>query len=611
MILVGSIVVVALIYGFVFVASYGWTFLLSPLLQRRDRILAAFTLFFGFIVGSQLFLGIIGKLDRFWFLLLILTYSLGSLFVSRTFVLWRIPPLSLGIRAVIVVWLLIQCYCMLFIVLFPPFTNDGLGYHLPNVAKWYQTGRIHQIATPNWASNTLPMNQELVALSSVVLLHNDLVVEWGQFLFVPMLVITLFCLGRFVGGTSYWSLIASLGYSVVPALFLQSITNMSDYALVTLALTSLYWAIMWHTKSQLPFAVLCGISLGLLVGTKTQGLHFTVALGLLLAGLIISKRRWIQSLSFIGFCFVGVFVFGSFWYIKNWHFFGNPFFPFEVKLLWLTFHNPPGSYPLRGYGFEFQNIAINGSALWSQLWQLWPHYHPDLARINGWGWWWLIPGLPLMIGAFIKNYRYRILALPIVLYFVLIIGSIFYQPGNARFLLIVPALPFLALAALSSTVSRRTDIAPLILFSVLAQMMTTWITCWNFGILDTFRIKHILSTPALLRSAYLMMPEWYTKVGEVQRLPLQESVGYFGEQNELSYVLYEPTLTRKVAYIEPTTVDGVITQLNALHIQYLVAEPTPLFSSLVYQLEQSGCFSQSVRGSYLLRYEPHCVQQSH
>jgi hypothetical protein len=495
-----------------------------------------------------------------------------------------------------------QLYAFFFVVLFPPFTNDSLGYHLPNVAKWYQEGRIHQIATPNWASNTLPMNQELVALSSVVLSSTDIFIEFGHTLFIPLVVLSVIALGKSMGGTTQTSLLAAMGVTTIPAFYLQSVTNMSDYAFAALGLCSLYWAIKWLERPLTSFALFFAIASGLIVGTKSQGLHFMVAMGLVLTITVILKKVKIKDL-IQGFLvmLMGIVLLGSFWYIKNFHFFKNPFFPFEVKLPGYTFRNPPGSYPIGGYEASFENFSVNSTKILKQLANPNPHYHPDLAGINGWGWWFLFPGVLLIVMATKKNYVFRLLMFVIGIYSLLILFTIFYQPGNARFLLLLSSLSFLAFPA---AISRAHSLWKFkaIEYLLFVHLIVTLIGCSRFGILDTNRVKTVLSKPILERSAYLMMPEWYEKIEPINSLPLSENIGFFGEQNELNYMLYEPTLKRRVFYIEPTNFDLIQQQLRLLNLNFLIVQPTPLYQNLLNQITNSKKFSK-IGQSYLYEYK--------
>ena len=611
-----AVLIMCLAYVAIGISSFCWVKKILPKKQSViDRLLGSHLLFIAFIVLALLMLGIVGKLQFQYFLIIILLYSILSLWLCKEYkslvvrlqrfankikLFWLHYPVSA--QLIILVWLMTQIYAFVFVVLFPPFTNDSLGYHLPNVAKWYQEGRIHQIATPNWASNTLPMNQELIALSSVVLTGTDLFVEFGHILFIPMVVLSVIALGKSMGGTTQVSLLTAIGVTTIPAFYLQSVTNMSDYAFAASGLSALYWSIKWLERPLKSYACLLAVSCGLIVGTKSQGLHFTVALVLILVTVSFLKKVKIKDVILVSFLmFMGIVMLGSFWYAKNFHFFKNPFFPFEVRLPGYTFKNPPGSYPIGGYGASFKNLEINLGYTLNQLGNIRPHYHPDLAGINGWGSWFLFPGIFLVVHAVWINRVYRFIFSVISAYSLLILFTIFYQPGNARFLLLLGSLPFLALPAAMSGMhaSKHTKAIEYLLF---AHVLFTSIGCYRFGILDLDRVKTILSKPFLERSAYLMMPEWYEKIESIDSLPLSENIGFFGEQNELNYMLYEPTLTRKVYYLEPSNAGKILEQLDAHHLRYIVMQPTKPYLQVIKELESTGMFRRLSDKSLVYEY---------
>ena len=211
---------------------------------------------------------------------------------------------------------------------------DALTFHIPNVARWIQTGSLWQIDqfVPGQAHGYYPHNGDVVVLSAVLPWRNDAFVRFVDVPFLVLLGAAVYAIGvelRAPRPAALLSaaLLVSLPIVVRPAL----VSALPD----TILLATFAAGLLFLLRGDL---VLAGIGLGLAFGTKWYGVSSVAALLLVW---VIARRPAVRDVLRVGGL---VALFGGFWLVRNWVEAGNPVFPVDVPLL---FDAPPD--PVRAF----------------------------------------------------------------------------------------------------------------------------------------------------------------------------------------------------------------------------------------------------------------------
>jgi len=211
------------------------------------------------------------------------------------------------------------------------FLYDTLSYHLHVPMTWTSAGHLGIVPavfgdpSPAYA----PSNLELVFLFLIHPLRSDYLASVGQLPFAVLAVAAIVATAREAGGHRSTALAAALAFILIPEVWGQVPTAMTDLGLAACLLSSLPFALrLWRARMPgradlLVFAV----AIGLAVGSKYAGA--ALALPFVAIGVIALVRRW-RSTDLrrpLAYAFVAVLATGGFWYVRNLLVTGNPFYP--------------------------------------------------------------------------------------------------------------------------------------------------------------------------------------------------------------------------------------------------------------------------------------------
>ncbi len=211
------------------------------------------------------------------------------------------------------------------------FLYDTLSYHLHVPVTWMHAGRIGIVPavfgdpSPAYA----PSNLELVFLFLMSPLRSDYLAGVGQVPFAALAVAAIVATAREAGGRRTTALAAALAFVLIPEVWGQVPTAMTDLGLAACLLSSLPFALrLWRARMPgradlLVFAV----AIGLAVGTKYAGVALAlpfVAIGVIA---LVRRRRSTELRRPLAYALVALLATGGFWYVRNLLVTGNPFYP--------------------------------------------------------------------------------------------------------------------------------------------------------------------------------------------------------------------------------------------------------------------------------------------
>ncbi len=220
-------------------------------------------------------------------------------------------------------WFAIAATSLSFILaLAPPIEAfDALLYHLTVPTWWLRDGGLRLVNMPHYWFPSLVEGMFVWPLA----FHNDIVPQLIHFTFGILFIILVWDWVKTLWGpqASWWSIAIFLS---MPSLTWLAAWAYTDLALIFFALASLYALWKWKSTSLNPWLTICGIMAGFAMGIK----YTSVVLPIAIAGLIIwwghkNLRKMASHLLRIAGTSLLI---ASPWYLRNWFWTGNPFYPF-------------------------------------------------------------------------------------------------------------------------------------------------------------------------------------------------------------------------------------------------------------------------------------------
>ncbi len=213
---------------------------------------------------------------------------------------------------------------------------DSLWFHLPPMARWYQT-HYFTLLDPagQWIfehqdAKVYPYNWEVLCALFLMPFGEDFLVCLPALIAWLLLGLSVYLLSRQFGATRFHSMAASSLVLTVPYIIDQVNTLHIDLPLASFYMACLYLALSYHRSRSATELALLLASLGMLVGLKITGFIYAAFIAALFALLEI-PRSWRKNnqiatpkLSFnrqvlpvVATGVMCLLVLGGFWYLRN------------------------------------------------------------------------------------------------------------------------------------------------------------------------------------------------------------------------------------------------------------------------------------------------------
>lgn len=249
-----------------------------------------------------------------------------------------LPARSLLHDCLVLLFAAFLCVAIWAVVTPPPAGGDGFIYHLYFPAVWLKHGAIEYVFLPYGAqaATYYPMNTESLILWLMLPFHEDFLTNAVQLPFLLLCGALVAGLAvRVMGVGRGAALAAAAATCLFPAAVQQSVVARVDVVFSAWFLAALLFLIEWSDGRRARYVALAGAAFGLFVGTKPVGLLYGFLI--LLPFLWMLRRERIASAVVSVLLFgVAAFVFGGFWYLRNWIAAGNPMYPLHVAVGGLT-----------------------------------------------------------------------------------------------------------------------------------------------------------------------------------------------------------------------------------------------------------------------------------
>jgi hypothetical protein len=283
----------------------------------------------GALVAAQLVLGALGRLSPASTLAALLAVAAVAAIGRR-----RLPapptemrapwtPIEVGLALALAAALVLRLFAGLGKT---TFLYDTLSYHLHAPLTWMHAGGVAIVPSPfgDPAPAYAPANLELVFLFLMAPLRSEVLAGVGQMPFAALAAVSIAAAVREGGGTRAAGLAAALAFLLVPEVWTQAPTAMTDLGLAAFLLASLPFATRLARSGAPADAAAAGLALGLAVGTKYVGALLALPFAAAAAPALRPRRLgWRPTLAWIA----PVLAFGGVWYLRNLVVTGNPFYP--------------------------------------------------------------------------------------------------------------------------------------------------------------------------------------------------------------------------------------------------------------------------------------------
>ncbi|MBD0328262.1 MAG: hypothetical protein ICV68_17725 [Pyrinomonadaceae bacterium] len=235
----------------------------------------------------------------------------------------------------------------------PPANWDSLTYHLTFPVEWYKQQRLALVVAPfgDPAPTYYPINVEIVYFWLLVPLHSLALANMGQAVFVIGAALGAYSAARHLGFAIRPALWASILTLCIPMLMVNGVLwSYNDAAMGATLVIALSFVLQFHREPTVRRACLCGLALGLFIGTKGPALLYSAPLfvGIFYRLSTLARHtplRRVGAITVTG-CLALV-PFAAYSYVRNWIITGNPLYPITVSVAGTTLW--PGSTTFAWY----------------------------------------------------------------------------------------------------------------------------------------------------------------------------------------------------------------------------------------------------------------------
>lgn len=581
-----------LLLGFDLLVYLGW---LAATLGRpwplAEIMLAAFVGWLCQVIGTELLLGLAGRLTAGWLaganlILALLLLGYGARRLRRGDLRRHASAGAAALRQVarspmllLVLLLALWSGWALFLgLIFPPYGYDELFYHMTIAASILQQGSVAFIPSYLTHVEAFPKNSELLAVWNSIFFHRDTFADLAMLPFFWAGGLGVYAAGRRLGASVVGALAGGAVFWAAPTVLIHAKSTYNDLMIGALWAIGLCFALQpiddrrAYPDRALAF-LLTGATAGLLLGTKISGPVYVLGLAAILLPRLARLRDAARIGGAIAVFGAAVLALGGYWYISNILRFGNPLWPFPVRAGGHTiFAGISPTFAEDMYREDVRNVA-NTPPGWRRLLFAWFDRQSAFSvdsRLAGLGPIWAIVALPsllLWVGASLYRRRWQGALVALAHAGLLAAIPLNWVPRYVLFLLALGGCAVAVAHAALTPWARRW-----LAWLTAALAVFAAVNSVDFLFFSVERIRAFAGLPERERTAQRFDPgsfgpsyQWIARFA-----PAGSTVAY-GNQVMLPYPLWGPSFERRVVWVPPRDESTYVDRLRAAGVRFVFA----------------------------------------
>jgi len=230
------------------------------------------------------------------------------------------------LAAYIIIVFLVYLFLLFLSIVFPQNNIDSLYNHLGRIGHWLQQGSLKPYEVFSDFGSVYPGNKSILMAWFILFLKSDKLVGSIQWLSALLISLGIFGISIELGFSKVKAAISSTIFLTFPIIILESMTAQNDLFVAMLFMIGVYLFLAGINKNKYPLLIFSSLSLSLAIGTK-QLIFFTIPGFILLFIYLVIIRRNLLKLGIKYFIIpLSIFTicFGSYFYLQNIFYFGNP-----------------------------------------------------------------------------------------------------------------------------------------------------------------------------------------------------------------------------------------------------------------------------------------------
>lgn len=249
----------------------------------------------------------------------------------------------------------------------PPFHVDVTSFHLPNVARWIQSGTFWQVDDfiPDRSPGNYPQGGDVFSLAAMLPWSADFLVRFVNYPLLAVMATGVYGLVRELRVPAATAVTAAAAFTACPVVAWGAFAGLSDVAMLTAFAAGAYFLVR-HLRTRVGMdLVLAGLALGLCFGTRWYAVPAVASVVVVwLGGRLAAGGDRPRVVRDAGVLTGLVTLVGGFWLLRNLVESGNPVFPVKVAPLGITlFDAPPDLFRAR------EGFTIAGYADQPSIWR--------------------------------------------------------------------------------------------------------------------------------------------------------------------------------------------------------------------------------------------------
>lgn len=252
---------------------------------------------------------------------------------------------------------------------------DWLTFHLPNVARWIQTGSLWQVDefVPDLYFGYYPNNGDVVVLSTVLPWRNEFLAHFAMAPYLALTGVAVYALALEVRASRAAAIAAACLVVAVPIVAIPAlVTTLVDAVLLATFGAGVLFLVRHFRSGRRSELVLAGLGLGIAFGTKWFGVSSVAVVLAVWSAAALGGGWGPRLLARRGVALLGLIAAsGGIWMLRNLVESGNPVYPVKVAPFGITIFDAPRDVVREKVGFTLFDY-LDQPGIWRHF--LFPQY---------------------------------------------------------------------------------------------------------------------------------------------------------------------------------------------------------------------------------------------